>query len=290
MPFVMKTYVLIFFFMICHVNLCFSQNLLSEDKLWSNAIIGTENIDIYRSSYWIKFQGDTTLNNVQYKKILQANDSLHSDWFLSGFIREDDVAQKVYLFNNYTKSDVLLYDFSLEKGDSILMWDGLTSAKIDTILYEPFGDSKDSLKQICFYKGCTHKWIKGIGSSLGVLNGLNALKTVGAYNYLVCYYENEKLIYSNPLFNDCYITTGISPFHKTPELVKVISAPNGILVLELTSSVSGTIFIFNMLGEIVSQKKILDSTSQLYVPGTGIYLYRFVSDDGQIQTGKTFIH
>lgn len=199
----MKTTTLLLILIVCQSTLCFCQSLVREGKLWSNAIIGSENIDIY-NSYWIKFQGDTTLNNVLYKKILRADDSLHSDWYLSGFIREDTVAQKVYLFNNHTESDQLLYNFSLEKGDSILIWDGLTFAKIDTVLYEPFGDSKDTLKQICFNKGCTHKWIKGIGSSRGVLNGLNTIKTVGAYYYLVCYYENETLVYHNPDYKTCF--------------------------------------------------------------------------------------
>jgi hypothetical protein len=262
MPLVMKKYVAIFFLIVFHTTFCFSQNLISEDKLWSNVTFGTENPDIYKSSYWIKFQGDTTINNVQYKKILQADDSLHSDWYLNGFIREDIVAQKVYLFNNYTESDQLLYDFSLEKGDSILIWDGLTFAKIDTILYEPFGNSKDTVKQICFNKGCTHRWIKGIGSTRGVLNGLNTIMTVGAYYNLVCYYENDKLIYHNSQFDTCFpdsTTVSISMFDDKKKIeIFPNPAKNKITIYSQSGKIS-EVKIYDLTGTCLYQNLNINS-------------------------------
>jgi hypothetical protein len=282
----MKTPILFFLITLFQTTLCYGQNLLSENKLWSNAVFGSENPDIYKSSYWIKFQGDTTINNVRYKKILQADDALHSDWYVNGYIREDTVAQKVYLFNNYTESDQLLYDFSLEKGDSILIWDGVTFVKIDTVLYEPFGDSKNTLKQICFNKGCTHKWIKGIGSSRGVLNGLNTIKTVGAYYYLLCYYKNENMVYSNPEFNDCFITTATRELPVSSDLIRAFQRTKGKLTVELNKAKSGKLYLYNTMGQLYKTEIITERLNTISLPGNGIFIYRFKSEDGKIQTGK----
>jgi len=186
--------------------------LVQEGKLWSNTKAGTENINNYRS-YWIKFQGDTLINDLVYKKVLQADDSLHADWYVKEIIREDAANQKVYLYDNYSNEDLLLYDFSLEQGDSILTGNGESYAKVDTIIYEPFGNSTDTLKQIYFAWG--GRWIEGIGSLWGVLEGLNAFYMTGAITKLVCYFENGILVYHNPDFETCFpdnTTVSISKF------------------------------------------------------------------------------
>lgn len=177
------------------------RELVQEGKLWSNTKAETENIYNYRS-YWIKFQGDTLINDLVYNKVLQADDSLHSDWYVNGFIREDIAFQKVYLFDDYNQMDRLLYDFILEQGDSILTGDGESYAKVDTIIYEPFGNSTDILKQIYFDSG--GRWIEGIGSLWGVMEGLNAFFITGEITELVCYYENNNLVYHNPEFKTCF--------------------------------------------------------------------------------------
>jgi hypothetical protein len=200
-------------------NMAVQQNkLVQEEKMWSNTKAGTENIYNYRS-YWIKFQGDSLINDLEYKKVLQTDDSLHSDWYVNGFIREDAATQKVYLYDSYSNEDMLLYDFSLEQGDSILAGDGVFFAKVDSVIYEPFGNSTDTLKQIYFDSGGV--WIEGIGSLWGVLEGLNAFYMVGATLKLVCYYENDFLVYHNPDFETCFpdsTTVSVSMFGDKKEI------------------------------------------------------------------------
>jgi hypothetical protein len=177
------------------------RNLIQEGKIWSNTIIPSMPGE-YRS-YWIKFEEDTLINDLNYKKVMRADDSMHSEWHLGGFIREDNANQKVYLYNSYSQKEMLLYDFSLEQGDSILSWGGYQYVKVDTVIYEPFGNSTDSLKQICFFGSCSSRsWIEGIGSLSGILEGLEI--TVGGTPELVCYYENNNLIYHNPDFETCF--------------------------------------------------------------------------------------
>lgn len=286
-----------------------SQNNSMSDSLnrWNIGLncVSEEPIDAYNrwSTYFEHIEGDTTINEKRYKRLVHCLDSMCVNKSFKSFIRED--SGKVFLADN--TREFILYDFNLKQGDSLVMYylnDERNSnplfIQVDSVKSGIFHDQKERIMQYVtvsayHYRESSFKdvLVEGMGSMRFGLEFPVSLFVTGSsqcYPNLLCFYTDKNLVYTNPEFNYCYITTGIAQFHKKPELIKVFSAPNGILVLELTSSDTGTIFIFNLLGEMVCQKRILDSTSQVYMPGTGIYLYRFVSDDGQIQSGKTFIH
>lgn len=183
---------------------CMGQSLIQEGKLWSNTVIGTMPGGSY-NSYFIKFMGDTAINTLQYKKILRSNDVLHAKWTLDGCIREETATRKVFIYNTSIQKELLLYDFNLELGDSILTGDGVSYAKVTKIINGTFGNSKIIRKQICFFNpNAEPLWIEGIGSIWGVLEGLNSFYTTGSDTKLVCYSENDQLLYHNPKFNNCF--------------------------------------------------------------------------------------
>ncbi|MGE5393922.1 MAG: hypothetical protein ACM3P1_04205 [Candidatus Saccharibacteria bacterium] len=199
----MKTVKLTFLFIAILLQ-CQGQNLLQEGKLWSNTVIGTMVGSTYQS-YFIKFMGDTVINGLAYKKILKSEDEFHENWSLYDYIREEANTGKVFIFNRDVKRDWLLYDFSLEEGDSILTGGGYEYAKVVKVDYATFGNSPVIRKQIYFFEtsGLT-RWIEGIGSTWGILEGLSSFFTAGAERKLVCYYENDQLIYHNDWFIHCF--------------------------------------------------------------------------------------
>ena len=218
------------------------------------------------------------------------------------FIRED--SGKVFLADK--TREFILYDFNLNQGDSLIMyflWDDMDSnplfIQVDSVKTGIFQDQKERLMQFVSVYDYRHRGysrndvlVEGIGSlrfGLEYPGNLFITGANGCYANLLCFYTDKNLVHTNPELNDCYIATGINQVQVKPVIVNVFSAQNGILVVELTSSVSGTIFVFNTLGELVSQEKIMDSTSQFCMPGSGVYLYLFVSENGQVQTGKVFI-
>ena len=228
--------------------------LVQEGKLWSNVSIGSMSGNEYRS-YWIKFEGDTIINDLEYKKVLQADDSIHSDWYINGFIREEVANQKVYLYDKYRDENMLLYDFSLETGDSILTGDGVFFAKVDSVIYEPFGNSTDTLKQIYFDSGGV--WIEGIGSLWGVLEGLNAFYMVGATLKLVCYYENDFLVYHNPDFETCFpdiTTVSVSMFGNKKEIEIFPNPASDKITIYSQSSRILEVKIYDLTGTCLYQK------------------------------------
>jgi hypothetical protein len=293
----------------CYINSSVSaQNISITDSVnrWNIGLncVSYEPIDPYNkwSTYFVHIEGDTLFNNKHYKKLFNCADSTCINKSFKSFIRED--SSKVFLANK--TRELLLYDFNLKQGDSLVMyflWDDMDSnpyfIQVDSVKTAIFQDQKERLMQfVSVYdyrkrgRSINDVLVEGIGSlrfGLEYPGNLFITGANGCYTNLLCFYTDKNLVYNNPEFNDCYITTEINQVQLKPELVNVFSAQNGILVVELTISVPGTIFVFNTLGELVSQEKVFDSTSQFSMHATGVYLYRFVSDDGRVQTGKVFI-
>lgn len=64
--------------------------------------------------------GDTTISGITYKKLEEhSQPSAFSDVCLYGYLREDTVSRKVYFMDNTLAPEILLYDFSMQPGDSI---------------------------------------------------------------------------------------------------------------------------------------------------------------------------
>jgi hypothetical protein len=293
----------------CYINTSISaQNISITDSLnrWNIGLncVRYEPIDPYNrwSTYFVHIEGDTVMNNKHYKKLFHCADSTCINKDFKSYIRED--SGKVFLANK--TRELILYDFNLNKGDSLVMYflrDDMDSnplfIQIDSVKTGIFQDQKERLMQFVsvsdnynLESSFEDVLVEGIGSlrfGLEYPGNLFFTGANGCYANLLCFYTDKNLVYSNPEFNDCHITTGINQLQVKPVFVNVFSAQNGILVVELTSSVPGTIFVFNTLGDLVSQEKILDSTSQFCMQGSGVYLYRFVSNDGRVQTGKVFI-
>ncbi len=63
--------------------------------------------------------GDTLLDSNTYRKLYVINYNNATQPCLYGFLREDTVEQRVYFKPNNDTLDILLYDFSMQSGDSI---------------------------------------------------------------------------------------------------------------------------------------------------------------------------
>ena len=178
-----------FFISICVALLpmsVFTQSLVLPDRMWSNTYYIVSPGSRYESN-WIKFEGDTTIADTLYRKVYRSDSESQDDWYLFGAIFEDS-SKRVFL--NKENIKYLLYDFKLEKGDSILTRHGHYVYVADT--YNIYSESfADSLKRIDFSfirdDGLVEGyWIEGIGSSHGILEGANNVGLVGGAWAMVC--------------------------------------------------------------------------------------------------------
>ena len=94
------------------------------------------------------------------------------------------------------------------------------------------------------------------------------------------------MVYTNPKFNDCFITTATKELPVSSSLIRAFQDTKGKLTVELNKAKSGTIYLYNTMGQLYKTEIITERLNTISLPGNGIFIYRFESGDGQIQSGK----
>ena len=192
--------------------------LVAEGKQWNVVLTYVPWPPIHRETNAYKLVGDTVVDGTTYKKLLTTQSEQYDNWELCGVLRETSEGQvfhRNYGWDHTFGAENLLYDFSMQPGDSICYSESsclLLLRKSDTIL-----DDGTVRKRYDFqYKEGGYPtdeyetWIEGMGSEYGLLySGSRAL--VGGTYDLLCYYEDEDPIWQNTDFNSCYIETHAGP-------------------------------------------------------------------------------
>ena len=139
----------------------------------------------YQYTYRMQLKGDTTINEITYKKLYKGNT-------YTGALREE--GEKVYYRENNC-NEVCLYDFGLNVGDSFL--DSRSSGNWTVISKENkeyFGQERTTLV-LSYNNESGITWIRGIGSlSSPDCNIVQA----GNYDNLVISTVNNDTIYKDP--------------------------------------------------------------------------------------------
>ncbi|HEY6914137.1 MAG TPA: hypothetical protein VI413_05625 [Paludibacter sp.] len=249
---------------------------------------------------FLHIEGDTLMNGKHYKKIMNCVDSLCEAKSLRSYIRED--AGQVFLANK--TEELIQYDFNLQQGDTMIM-DFLIDVnrdirlyiRVDSVKSMVLRDQKERIVQYVtvfnYYKSqlrdqfINDVFIEGIGSlKFGLIYPILFITGDQFCDpALLCFSTGEDIIYSNPEFNSCYLSTGLRQLQQ-PELVQVFSINNGMLEIQLTEAKSGKLFVFDLNGRKILEQTVYRSWSQFCLSSFGFYLYRFVSDEGKVQTGK----
>jgi hypothetical protein len=149
--------------------------------------------------------GDTIVNNTEYKIL----DGYHyiSRTFL---LREDVENRKVYLrILDYSNDEFLLYDYSMDVGDSIDMKNPITPFvedagyyRLDSIVPKTLFDGNDYdhfyLSPTPSNTVSTHNavWVEGAGS-LSIITAPGGLPDINEVGHLSCSFKNGELFYSN---------------------------------------------------------------------------------------------
>jgi len=207
-------FISIFIFLISFQK-TFSQ---SYNKMLSNNIewqLTSCNNGCVTDIYFI--DGDTTHNSFNYS-ILNGYHFISKTFWL----RESTENQKVYLsfLQNNIRKEVLLYDFDMQKGDSINI-----SNPISPFVTNPGYYIVDSLGSLQLQNGLNHEvfylsslsasinesavWIEGIGS-LSLVNAPGGTPNVNGAGKLSCYFNNGVLVYSQlDSINSCVLVNPI---------------------------------------------------------------------------------
>ena len=181
--------------------------------------------------------------------------------------------KKVYFYNSFTSTDTLWYDFSLQLGDSLeVECEYLTV--IDKQIEYFAGFNRTKLVFSCGPFPCL-TWFEGIGS----VNGVFYPQCItGGYNYLLCYFENNTLLYHNPYPpSDCYNFTDNL---EIPTISIKSNYSNNVLNIQTFSPEKYIVIIYDLFGRLINTKEFQQELSlDLSAFTKGIYIYSIQSNN-----------
>jgi hypothetical protein len=160
-----------------------------------------------------KFGNEVIYGDTTYLMVMEATDSLHTNWDMIGYIREDTLTGKVF-FRKWD-GEGLIYDFNLQIGDSVTInnyYAGfadvtLICGNIDSVNIN--GQFKKRIYLYRYYPGeyPADIWIEGIGSTGGLLySGLGGAAVASPIWKLLCCSQNDTLIYMDSIYNRCFLS------------------------------------------------------------------------------------
>lgn len=254
---------------------------------------------------------DTIINKILYKKLYVFYDTvfIKSNATYIGGIREDSSKKIFYIGDviHFLKpsiysfwdiidpknTELLLYDFSLSIGDTLVGGnlttpdDILVVTAIDTIFV---GNS--IRKQFSFEPIYWVKWVEGIGNLKGLLFTSGDLPTNGLDNNLICFKQNNEILYFNNYYNDCMpLITGIETYQDNNSEIIVYPNPTakGCVTFQFRNYLFSKLKIFDCNGnshgtyEIGEESEFILKTEK-YQPG--VYFYIATNKQGIGHTGK----
>ena len=245
--------------------------------------------------------GDTLIQNTTYSKIYYSSfinlnpppspncppfsvDTVFSlyPWY---FLREDTIAKKVWRYSTFADEDELLYDSTLQQGDSIENIQTGTFHTIDTIYYITTNDGISRKKyeygEGGFFPGGFY--IEGIGGVAGLFELPFYFFEEGTW--LMCVKDiNNNNIYGN---NNCYdFITNVPSVEKKYSIMIFPNPFTKYLNIE-TSSGSLNVKIYNLLGkELLNEKVAETKTIDMSSLNQGIYILKITQDKNELITKK----
>lgn len=160
------------------------------------------------------YAGDTTINGFSYHKLsfkyewvsLPSGDLVFTDYGTVGYIRQDSFLRKVYYVPKTEMQEYLLYDFSLQVGDTCPLTYGhnylppLIVIDKDSLMLGNVSRTRFTLLRPGGMEYDTVKIIEGIGSLSGPLTQFSDL-CFEYCEWLACFQQDGETVFSSELFN-----------------------------------------------------------------------------------------
>lgn len=228
----------------------FSQNFISENKLWNVK----QQLFTWADTEIIKLEGDSTINDTIYKKVWKTNDSAMNEWYQIALIREE--SNKVYL-KVPGWQEGLLYDFNLQEGDTVEVINYFCSEPISALVEEVniidvWGVQRKEWVLNIYEHQLQEVWYEGIGSLSGLVYPGVELCVTDPFFSLLCYHENEVLLYRNEFNETCWVTSvGITEEETTPQISIYPNPSEDYIYLVSQNDLKGEYYITDMYGKII---------------------------------------
>jgi hypothetical protein len=192
-----------------------SNVIVEENRIWSTLEVHCMPNGNNYSTFFIKFEEDTLIDGLQYKRMWHCDEPGQTEWTLYGFMREDENNRVFVRPPDYIEG--MVYDFGCSVGDTLITWNVYLNndslhfvvTQIDSVLL--FDGYKKRITLFEYNNELEEVWVEGLGSYSGILySGNYAYGAVcGGYEAL-CFEDNGELIYQHSGYNTCYYDVSVN--------------------------------------------------------------------------------
>ena len=298
----MKKYLLLCLGLFICISIQSQNTIVNSNSSWSTLTygLGALNIPCCVVTEFTYFERDTLIDAISYKKVFSCDDSLRENIIYEGLIREQD--KKTYFIPANSEIEYLLYDFSLEQGMSIdySFW----RTREPSVFF--YVNNVDSVEINGFMKKrieltlngrIVDIWIEEIGSLSGILHPMYSGFLAGNVRLLLCYRQNNELLYNNSVYSQCYydkaedivsVQTIEIVSVQTIEIDNVSVFPNpvnDILTISTSNKTITRIELFDILGKRV-YSEIYKNTFDVSSFPKGIYMLKVYDINEQVSVFK----
>lgn len=267
-----------------------AQSFIDTSKIWSIVSIdaGGGPYQGAKTTIHFKFVGDTVINTEKYYILYNSSDISLQNWKVHSFWNEKN--DSIFRYNSYYEEQKLIYDFSIAEKDSFQINESLTLFA-DSVRFKEWGGKMR--KHWYFHKLNGNPtditvWIEGAGN-INNFTQSSDIDIAGAITRLLCFTENGELVYQNPEYNSCSVNTSVHTIKNEPKLIEVYNSCENKILVNLLISNPGIFQVYDLTGNKIVQKEIELIESKINLPSKGTFIYRFITQNGEVQTGKVLV-
>jgi hypothetical protein len=259
-------------------------SFISHSKVWAIAIKDAS-LDKwqYSANYW--YNGFTILNGTTYFYLYESSfKNNHLNGRYISLWRESD--HRIYK-RSLTGNEELVFNTSLEPNDT-LYFNENNYCVIDSVVEKEWGEKLHKHWYMTSIRGEKSSWIEDVGNAESI-SGYN-LEISDTISELLCFEENGEIVYQNNEYNYCIVlSTSSLVIESKKSLIDLFSVDYGLLQLQSKNNISGEIMLYTSDGKQVLKEPIYGTERTICIPSSGLLLYRFVTEKGEVQTGKVVV-
>ena len=213
-------------------------------------------------NYSITFDGDTLINHQNYHKLItpfvESFSSGNCEKISTGYkgaIRQDIAAKKVFFVPRTETTEQLLYDFTLQIGDTVKGYIQANLSQKDTI---------ENIDSVLVGNAYRKRWlinsryniciIEGIGSTYGLVEQSPGNKTDFPNFSINCFRENNQTLLPN-LHASCGLISYVKPIDINSNQIQIKSnSERSSFTIEFLNSDILEIKLINMYGMVITQQ------------------------------------
>lgn len=235
------------------------------------------------STYFYTLKDTIDINGNTYLKLHRSIDSMVTWQQTSRYLRED--SSIVYMWKD--SSEIVLYDFTLEVGDTFHIPDhcSMDVIAVDSVILNN-GEVRKRIRMGPFHS--PSDWIEGIGSSHETINYHIYGCWIDVLFETLCFYQNDTLQYEfnhYPYNGGCYRDFSVAVEEPSARSsIKIFPNPfQNYIRVNLQGGSSLECLIFSIKGNLLMATHLNDQASQIDLNNLtpGMYIVRLTTEDGQ---------